>query len=104
MNQQREERGEPLYANPRNTGAGSVRQLDPRITASRNLQIWVYSLGDTGNHPRPETHWETLQWLQELGFRVNPNNRLCHTLEAAYDYYQTWLERATTYPMKWTGW
>ena len=103
LNQQREERGEPLYANPRNTGAGSVRQLDPRITASRNLQIWVYSLGDTGNHPRPETHWETLQWLQELGFRVNPNNRLCHTLEAAYDYYQTWLERRHDLPYEVDG-
>ena len=103
LNRQREESGEPLYANPRNTGAGSVRQLDPRITASRNLQIWVYSLGDTGDHSRPDTHWEALQWLQELGFRVNPNNRLCHTLDEAYDYYQTWLERRHDLPYEVDG-
>ena len=103
LNQQREERGEPLYANPRNTGAGSVRQLDPRITASRNLQIWVYSLGLTGDHPRPDTHWEAMLWLQELGFRVNPNNKLCRTLEEAYDYYQTWLERRHDLPYEVDG-
>ena len=103
LNRQREERGEPLYANPRNTGAGSVRQLDPRITASRNLQIWVYGLGDTGDHPRPDTQWEALQWLQDLGFRVNPNNRLCHTLEEAHDYYQTWLERRHDLPYEVDG-
>ncbi len=46
LNREREERGEQLYANPRNTGAGTIRQLDPKVTASRNMQIWVYSLGD----------------------------------------------------------
>ena len=103
LNRQREESGEPLYANPRNTGAGSVRQLDSRITASRNLQIWVYALGDTGDHTRPDTHWEAMQWLQDMGFRVNPNNRLCKTLEEAYDYYQTWLERRHDLPYEVDG-
>ena len=103
LNRQREERGEPLYANPRNTGAGSVRQLDPKITASRNLQIWVYALGDTGENPRPDTHWQAMQCLQELGFRVNPNNKLCHTLEEAHDYYQTWLERRHDLPYEVDG-
>ena len=103
LNQQREESGEPLYANPRNTGAGSVRQLDSKITASRNLQIWVYALGDTGGHPRPETHWTALDWLREMGFRINPNNKLCHTLEEAHDYYQTWLERRHDLPYEVDG-
>ncbi|MCH8224607.1 MAG: NAD-dependent DNA ligase LigA, partial [Chloroflexi bacterium] len=103
LNQRREESGEPLYANPRNTGAGSVRQLDPKITASRNLQIWVYALGDTGDHPRPETHWAALEWLREMGFRINPNNKLCHTLEEAHDYYQTWLERRHDLPYEVDG-
>ena len=103
LNRQREERGEPLYANPRNTGAGSVRQLDSKITASRNLQIWVYALGDTGELPRPDTHWQAMHWLQELGFRVNPNNKLCHTLEEAHDYYQTWLERRHDLPYEVDG-
>ena len=56
LNEERAELGEPLYANPRNTGAGSVRQLDPKVTASRNMQIWVYSLGDIGDYiqaPKP---------------------------------------------------
>ena len=103
LNRQREESGEPLYANPRNTGAGSVRQLDSRITASRNLQVWVYALGYIGDHPTPDTHWEAMQWLQELGFRINPNNKLCHTVDEAYDYYQTWLERRHDLPYEVDG-
>ncbi|MDP6549099.1 MAG: NAD-dependent DNA ligase LigA [Dehalococcoidia bacterium] len=93
LNRERAERGEPLYANPRNTGAGSVRQLDSRATASRNLQIWVYTLADSGDIPLPEGHWEALDWLKTLGFRVNPENRRLHTLEEAYGYYQEWMER-----------
>ena len=103
LNEERSQRGEPLYANPRNTGAGSVRQLDSKITASRNLQIWVYGLGDIGDYPRPDSHWETLEWLKSLGFRVNPNNRLCRTLEEAYDYYQGWLERRHDLPYQVDG-
>ncbi len=98
LNREREALGEPLYANPRNTGAGSVRQLDPRVTASRNLQIWVYSLGDTEDHPRPEGHWESLEWLSRLGFRVNPDNRRCRTVAEANDYYHEWLEKRHDLP------
>ena len=75
LNEERPEKGEPLYANPRNTGAGSVRQLDAKITASRNMSIWVHSLG--GVAAPVEGHWEALQWLGSLGFRINPNNRVC---------------------------
>ena len=103
LNEERSERGEPLYANPRNTGAGSVRQLDPKVTASRNLQIWVYGLGDIGEHPRPDNHWEALRWLKGLGFRVNPHNLQCHTMEQAYDYYQSWLERRHELPYEVDG-
>ena len=103
LNEERAEKGDPLYANPRNTGAGSVRQLDPRVTASRNMEIWVYALGDTGGYPRTENHWEALDWLKGLGFRVNPQNRLCHTLEEAYDFYQVWLERRHELPYEIDG-
>ena len=103
INEQRAERGEPLYANPRNTGAGSVRQLDPKVTASRNMEIWVYALGDTGDYPRPENHWEALEWLKAMGFRVNPNNRICHSLDQAYDFYESWLERRHDLPYEVDG-
>ena len=100
LNKERARLGEPLYANPRNTGAGSVRQLDSKVTASRNMQIWVYSLGHTeqptgeqlGAWQPPDSHWQSLEWLKELGFRVNPNNVLCHTLQEVEDYYNYWLE------------
>jgi DNA ligase (NAD+) len=103
LNRGRVERGEPPFANPRNSGAGSVRQLDSRVTASRNMQIWVYALGDTGDHPRPDDHWAALEWLKSLGFRVNPHNRLCHTLEEVSDYYHAWLERRHDLPYEVDG-
>jgi DNA ligase (NAD+) len=92
LNQERAARGEPLYANPRNSGAGTVRNLDSRVTASRHMEIWVYSLVDTGDSPRPDSHWECQQWLKTLGFRLNPQNRLCQTLDEVYEYYNTWVE------------
>ena len=103
LNEQRADRGEPLYANPRNTGAGSIRQLDPKVTAARNMEIWVYSLGDPGAPEVPPDHWSALQWLESLGFRVNPENRLCHSLEEVRDYYQYWLEGRHDLPYETDG-
>ena len=103
LNEERAERGEPLYANPRNTGAGSVRQLDPKVTAARNMQIWVYALGDIGNYPRPESQWDALEWLKTLGFRVNPHSRLVRTLEEVNDFYYSWLERRHDLPYEADG-
>ena len=103
LNEERTERGEPLYANPRNTGAGSVRQLDSKVTASRNMQIWVYSLGDIGDYTRPDDQWQALEWLKALGFRINPHNRLCHSLEEAHDFYQSWLEQRHDLPYEVDG-
>ncbi len=98
LNKERAARGEPLYANPRNTGAGSVRQLDPRITASRNMDIFVYGLGhvEDGNtapqRSMPDNQWDALQRLKELGFKTNPHNAICHSLEEVEELYLTWLE------------
>ena len=103
LNEERAERGEPLFANPRNSGAGTIRQLDPKVTASRNMQIWVYALGDAGESSHPSDHWETLEWLGSLGFRTNPNNRLCHTLAEVNDYYREWLERRHDLPYEADG-
>ena len=91
LNREREEAGLPTYANPRNTAAGSMRQLDPRITAARGLDIFVYRF-EYADAPMPGTHWETLQRLRELGFKTNPHNRLVETPEDVLDYYRGWRD------------
>jgi len=93
FNEERVAQGLPAYANPRNTAAGSLRQLDPRSTAQRPLDIFIYSLG-YAEGMTPDTHWETLELLSELGFKINPNNRLVATPAEAIDYYKAWLERS----------
>ena len=103
LNEERADRGEPLFANPRNSGAGTIRQLDPKVTASRNMQIWVYSLNDAGDSSYPDQQWETLEWLRSLGFRINPENRLCHTLEEVKDYYREWVEKRHDLPYEVDG-
>ncbi len=91
INRERAEAGQPLYANPRNTAAGSLRQLDPKVTASRPLDIFVYSLGWSSNGA-PDNHWDTMQWLGSMGFKLNPNNRVCRTIEEVEDYFKEWTE------------
>ena len=75
LNARQAERGEKPYVNPRNTAAGSVRQKDPAVTAGRNLSIWIYQLGYLEGGPVFASHWESMEWLAALGFRVNPANR-----------------------------
>src|SRR5919199_1362630 len=72
LNEQRAEAGEPTFANPRNSAAGSIRQLDPAVAASRPLSIWCYSIGALEGL-RFERHLESLQWLRDHGFRVHPD-------------------------------
>ena len=106
LNREREARGEPAYANPRNTAAGSIRQLDSRITASRNLDIFVYRLGhvqDANGASMPDDHWDTLQVLQGLGFKINPNNSLCTDLSEVEALYATWLEERHHLPYQTDG-
>ncbi len=75
VNRERAETGQPLFANPRNAAAGSVRQLDSRITARRPLDIYIYGLG-YADGAMPETHWETMEYLKSLGFKINPQNAI----------------------------
>lgn len=89
LNLQRAERGEPLFANPRNAAAGSVRQLNAQITASRRLDIWIYQLG-WAEGLKPDSHWETLRWLGEMGFRINPEVRFYERLEEIERHYEEW--------------
>ena len=92
MNEEREAAGEPLFANPRNAAAGSLRQLDPRVTASRQFAIWVYQLGWVEDAETPPTHWETMAWLGELGFRVNPEIERFESLEEVAAYCERWMQ------------
>ena len=79
LNEKRKEQGLDLFQNPRNAAAGSIRQLDTKVAASRKLECWIYHL------PNPEdygitTHFAALEFMKELGFRVNPNNRLVYNI------------------------
>jgi DNA ligase (NAD+) len=86
MNERRGERGEPVFANPRNAAAGSLRQLDVSITAGRKLKLFCYALGEVSEKVA-ETHWEFLERLRHWGFPVNPESRLCRTLEDALAFH-----------------
>jgi DNA ligase (NAD+) len=103
LNKERENEGLPLFANPRNAAAGSVRQLDPRITAKRNLDIYIYMLGYAEGKQMPATHWETMDYLKSIGFRINPANKQIKKIEEAEQYYKTWTEKRETLPYEADG-
>jgi len=90
MNEEREKAGEPTFVNPRNCAAGSLRQLDPRITAQRPLSIFFYEVGETPGVTFA-THWEKLALLRELGLRTNPENALCESLPEVKEKYRRML-------------
>ena len=103
LNQERAAEGLPLFANPRNAAAGSVRQLDPRITAKRPLDIYIYALGYAEGKATPETHWQTMEYLKSLGFKVNPNNALLTSIDRVEEYYHTWMEKKESLPYEADG-
>ncbi|MCX8031798.1 MAG: NAD-dependent DNA ligase LigA [Thermoleophilia bacterium] len=92
LNEQRIAAGEPTFANPRNAAAGSLRQLDPRVTASRPLAVWYYGIGYVSGREFA-THHEVLDWLRAAGFRVNPHVRMASTLEEIVEGCREWQER-----------
>jgi len=103
LNEERAKEGLPLFANPRNAAAGSVRQLDSNITARRPLDIFIYGLGWAEGKPVPDTHWEIMQYLKSLGFKINPDIALRHSLDEAEKYYQSWAESREIFPYEADG-
>lgn len=88
LNEYALEHGEKTFANPRNAAAGSLRQLDPKITSKRPLVLNAYSVGIAEGVDLPSTHYERLQWLKSIGIPVNPEIRLCHDAEEVLAFYQ----------------
>ncbi|MDB5238565.1 MAG: ligA [Candidatus Kaiserbacteria bacterium] len=92
INRQREKDGEPLFMNPRNVAAGSIRQLDPRVAASRNLDVFIYEVPQT-SEKLPATQSESLKYLQELGFKVNKHFKIAEDIEAVIAFWDAWKEK-----------
>jgi DNA ligase (NAD+) len=103
LNEERAKEELPLFANPRNAAAGSVRQLDSSITARRPLDIFIYGLGWAEGKAMPDTHWEIMQYLKSLGFKINPNIALRHSLDEAEKYHQSWIESREKSPYEADG-
>ena len=102
LNRKREQMGEPAFANPRNAAAGSVRQLDSKITAERPLEIYCYGLGEVIGR-KFKTQWEVLQTLPRWGLRTNPHARKCRSIDAVLDYYREINEKRETLPYEIDG-
>lgn len=93
LNEERSKRGEPLFANTRNAAAGSLRQLDPNVTASRRLDIFVYGAFLIESVFYPTTHWELLEFLRELGFKVNQHAHLAKNIDEVIAIHDEWEEK-----------
>lgn len=92
LNEAREKNEQDLFANPRNAAAGSLRQLDPKIAASRNLSIFVYGVG-TVEGKEISAHSSGLDFLKDLGFKTNPEWKRCDTIDDVIDYIGGWSEK-----------
>ena len=92
LNKAKEERGEEPFANPRNAAAGSLRQLDPKLAAKRNLDIFLYAIADTGE-TGVRSHSEGLDLLDRIGFKTNRERKKCRSIEEVLDYIEGWTEK-----------
>jgi len=95
LNQEREKKGEASFANPRNAVAGTLRQLDPRQVSQRRLSFFAYTLQIPNS---PDTQWESLNLLEEIGFLVNPHRHLAPSRDDVNLYYQNWETQRKTLP------
>ncbi|PTM57492.1 NAD-dependent DNA ligase LigA [Desmospora activa] len=92
INRVKEERGEALFANPRNAAAGSLRQLDPKLAAERTLDIFLYGIGEMEGVQNPLTHTASLDLLQKLGLKVNPERVTVKGIDDVMDFVNHWRE------------
>ncbi|WP_262177049.1 NAD-dependent DNA ligase LigA [Saccharococcus sp. Marseille-Q5394] len=92
LNEMRDENGEEPFANPRNAAAGSLRQLDPKIAASRNLAVFIYGVGGDGTAFGQDSHSDSLDYLAAIGFETNKKSKRCKTIEEVLDYIESWQE------------
>ncbi len=90
LNREMEAAGKPRFVNPRNTAAGSVRQIDPNVTASRDLQTFMYTLDPAGP---AKSQWDVLNTLESMGFRVNKNRRRLHSIDEVIEYHAEWQRK-----------
>lgn len=102
LNQERAENEQELFANPRNAAAGSLRQLDPKIAASRNLDAFLYAVGSWENNDLP-THSARLERLRELGFKTNPEWKKCNTVEEIMEFVNYWEKERPNLPYEIDG-
>ena len=93
INKKRKKIGEPAFANPRNAAAGSIRQLDPKVVADRNLDSFIYDIA-LSDEEVPDTQFEELKSLQKLGFKVNKNFTFCKNIGEAIEFWKKWKNKA----------
>ncbi|QNJ30276.1 NAD-dependent DNA ligase LigA [Synechococcus sp. A15-24] len=97
INHERAARGDTLFANPRNACAGTLRQLDPKVVAARRLDFFAYTL-HLPDGPSPANQWQVLQWLEQAGFRVNPNRELYDGLNGIERFCERWEQQRHQLP------
>ncbi|WP_017729183.1 NAD-dependent DNA ligase LigA [Halalkalibacterium ligniniphilum] len=102
LNKAKEEAGEEKFANPRNAAAGSLRQLDPKLAAKRNLDVFIYAIGNISGKDI-SSHHQGLRYLKEVGFKVNNESRHCETIDDVIAFTNSWLERRADLPYEIDG-
>jgi DNA ligase (NAD+) len=103
LNRRQAEKGERLYANPRNASAGAVRQLDSRITAQRPLAFFAYAIGFVEEGETPHSQWEALNYVRRLGFPVNPDIKRSRDFDEVLDFIHQWMEGRDRLPYEADG-
>jgi DNA ligase (NAD+) len=102
LNAERERQQLPLFANPRNAAAGALRALEPAVTASRALEFFAYFFLVNGEFHYP-SHWESLESLTAMGFKVNPYRKKCASLDEVFEFYRKWEQGRETLPYEIDG-